>query len=117
MTMLTFLQVNDFHGYVVPHPEMVRDEHGHWRLADFGGLARIAGLFDAVRAERPDAVIALDNGDTFHGTHLAVTSKGQALIPMMNALKLDAITVHWEFAFGSEPRFHSGRSRSSASWR
>ena len=80
MTMLTFLQVNDLHGYVAPHPEMVRDEHGHWQFAELGGLARIAGLFDAVRAERPDAVIALDNGDTFHGTHLAVTSKGQTAL-------------------------------------
>lgn len=109
MTTLTFLQVNDLHGYVAPHPEMVRDEHGQWRFAELGGLARIAGLFDAVRAERPDGVIALDNGDTFHGTHLAVTSKGKALIPMMNALKLDAMTVHWEFAFGPDGVREIGR--------
>lgn len=25
MTELTFLQINDLHGYVAPHPEMVRD--------------------------------------------------------------------------------------------
>lgn len=28
---------------------------------------RIAGLLAAVRAECRDAVVALDNGDTFHG--------------------------------------------------
>ena len=109
MTTLTFLQVNDLHGYVAPHPEMVRDEHGQWQFVELGGLARIAGLFDAVRAERPEGVIALDNGDTFHGTHLAVTTKGKALIPMMNALKLDAMTVHWEFAFGPEGVLEIGR--------
>lgn len=112
MTTLTFLQVNDLHGYVAPHPEMVRDEHGQWRFTELGGLARIAGLFDTVRAERPDGVIALDNGDTFHGTHLAVASKGEALIPMMNALKLDAMTVHWEFAFGPDGVREIGRELS-----
>lgn len=109
MTELTFLQINDLHGYVAPHPEMVRDEHGQWRFAELGGLARIAGLFDAVRAERPDGVIALDNGDTFHGTYVAVASEGRALIPMMNALKLDAMTVHWEFAYGPEGVHEIGR--------
>ncbi len=109
MTELTFLQINDLHGYVAPHPEMVRDNDGQWQFTELGGLARIAGLFDAVRAEQPDGVIALDNGDTFHGTHVAVKSKGKALIPMMNALKLDAMTVHWEFAYGPEGVHEIGR--------
>lgn len=100
MPHLTILQINDLHGYVAPHPEMVRRPRGEWRFAELGGLARIAALFKAVRAERPGATVALDNGDTFHGTHLAVASKGHALIPMLNALELDAMTVHWEFAYG-----------------
>ena len=101
-TELTFLQINDLHGYVAPHPEMVRDDKGEWQFTELGGLARIAGLFDAVRAERPGMVVAVDNGDTFHGTHLAVASRGHALVPMMNALELDAMTVHWEFAYGPD---------------
>jgi sulfur-oxidizing protein SoxB len=102
VTEITILQLNDLHGYVSPHQEMVRDERGDWRFAELGGLARIAGYFNCVRAERPDAVVALDNGDTFHGTHLAVTSKGHALVPAMNALGIDAMTVHWEFAYGPD---------------
>lgn len=102
MTRLTFLQINDLHGYVSPHPELVRDDHGEWAFTELGGLARIAGLFETVRAENPGGVIALDNGDTFHGTHLAVASKGRALVPMLNALGLDAMTVHWEFAYGPD---------------
>lgn len=97
-TALTILQLNDLHGYVAPHPEMVRSG-GDWSFTQLGGLARIATLFDAVRRETGGAVLALDNGDTFHGTHVAVTSRGQALVPMMNALGMDAMTVHWEFAF------------------
>ncbi len=102
MPCLTVLQLNDLHGYLEPHPEMVRGENGEWQFATLGGLARIAGLFDRVRAERPGAVVTLDNGDTFHGTHVAVASKGMALVPAMNALAFDAMTVHWEFAYGPD---------------
>jgi S-sulfosulfanyl-L-cysteine sulfohydrolase len=95
---LTILQINDLHGYTEPHVELVRTGGGeHYR--QMGGLARIATAFTEVRRER-SAVIALDNGDTFHGTYVAVASKGEALVPLMNALGLDAMTVHWEFAYG-----------------
>lgn len=98
---LTFLQINDLHGYIEPHPELVR-EGGESRFTTLGGLARIATLFQQVREETSGAVVALDNGDTFHGTHVAVASRGRALVPMMNALELDAMTVHWEFAYGPD---------------
>ena len=96
---LTILQVNDLHGYVEPHPEVFRGS-GHFDYRTCGGLARIASVFKRVRAERPGAVLALDNGDTFHGTHVAVQSKGEALLPLLNALEFDAMTLHWEFAYG-----------------
>lgn len=95
---LAILQLNDLHGYTRPHPELVRPE-GTWTLTELGGLARIAGLFAHVRGETGGAVLALDNGDTFHGTHVAVDSRGHALVPMMNRLGLDAMTLHWEFAY------------------
>lgn len=100
-TSLTILQLNDLHGYVASHPEMVRNG-GAWSFTQLGGLARIATLFEGVRGETGGAVLALDNGDTFHGTHVAVSSRGRALVPMMNALGLDAMTVHWEFAYTPE---------------
>ncbi len=98
MRTLTLLQLNDLHGYIEPHRELVRDK-GEWSFAEMGGLARIKALFEQVRRETAGAVIALDNGDTFHGTHVAVASRGHALVPLMNALKMDAMTVHWEFAY------------------
>jgi 2',3'-cyclic-nucleotide 2'-phosphodiesterase (5'-nucleotidase family) len=42
----------------------------------------------------------LDNGDTIHGTFLAVKSKGNTVIPVLNALAFDGMTAHWEFAYG-----------------
>lgn len=113
---LTILQLNDLHGYIEPHRELVRDG-GEWTFVELGGLARIATLFDRVRRETEGAVIALDNGDTFHGTHVAVASRGHALVPMMNALKMDAMTVHWEFAYTPGACVNSPRNSNIPSWR
>lgn len=96
---LTLLQLNDLHGYLAPHPELVWTPGGP-AFPRLGGLARIRTLFDRVRAERPGAVLAFDNGDTFHGTHAAVSTKGEALLPAINSLRLAAMTMHWEFAWG-----------------
>lgn len=98
MARLTLLQLNDLHGYVNPHTELF-PRAGEWEVTRLGGLARIAGLFNRVRDDVGGAVIALDNGDTFHGTRLAVESRGHALIDPVNALGLEAMTLHWEFAY------------------
>ena len=97
---LTILQINDTHGYLDEHQEMFweGDGFGHRRI---GGYAKISGLFKHVREERGRAsVIALDNGDTLHGTFPAVHSLGQACIEPLNNLELDAWTVHWDMVYG-----------------
>ena len=96
---LTILQINDLHGYLEPHPEAFRGR-GKFSYRTCGGLARIAGIFKRVRAERIGEVLALDNGDTFHGTFVAGQSQGEAMLPLLNALAFDAMTLHWEFAYG-----------------
>lgn len=96
---LTILQLNDSHGYFELHPELYwAGDKAIYRKA--GGYARMATLFKQARQEQPDSVIALDNGDTIHGTFLAVTSQGEALVPILNALAFDGMTAHWEFAYG-----------------
>jgi 2',3'-cyclic-nucleotide 2'-phosphodiesterase (5'-nucleotidase family) len=99
---VTLLQINDTHGYLAEHQELFW--HGpHQRYTLAGGYARIQRYFDAVRAEcGADAVIALDNGDTLHGTFPAVQSRGQALIEPLNRLRLDGWTVHWDFVYGPD---------------
>ena len=99
--MLTILQVNDLHGYIEPHLEVFRTE-GAFGYRTCGGLARIKSVFNQARAENSGGVVALDNGDTFHGTYVAVRSQGEALVPLMNGLGFDAMTAHWEFAYGPE---------------
>lgn len=96
---ITLFQVNDVHGYLEPHPELVWEADGP-RYPVLGGYARIATVLKALRRERDGAVIALDSGDTFHGTFPAVSSRGEALLPILNALGLDGMTAHWDFAYG-----------------
>ena len=66
-----------------------------------GGLDRMATVINAIRAYRPDAIL-LDGGDTWHGSYTCLKTEGQDMVNVMNALKPDAMTFHWEFTLGSE---------------
>lgn len=98
---VTILQLNDLHGYLEPHWEMVH-EGANWSFKKLGGLAKIASLFKSTRGTAIGPVLALDNGDTFHGTYVANYGRGVSMIPLMNSLKFEAMATHWEFAYGPE---------------
>jgi S-sulfosulfanyl-L-cysteine sulfohydrolase len=98
---LTVLQMNDTHAYLEPHYEVFA-AGGRMEYRVAGGYAAIATLVQQARDEMGGKVLFLDSGDTFHGTYPAVQTRGQALVPVMNALGIDAMTAHWEFAYGPE---------------
>jgi S-sulfosulfanyl-L-cysteine sulfohydrolase len=50
--------------------------------------------------KNPDRVLALDCGDTIHGTYPVVKSRGEVMIPILNKMGFKAMTGHWEFAYG-----------------
>ncbi|MBO6919138.1 MAG: thiosulfohydrolase SoxB [Rhizobiaceae bacterium] len=66
-----------------------------------GGLDRVATVINAIRADRPDAIL-LDGGDTWHGSYTCYKTNAQDMVNVMNALNPDAMTFHWEFTLGSE---------------
>lgn len=65
-----------------------------------GGMDRVATVVNAIRADRPDALL-LDGGDTWHGSYTCYHTQAQDMVNVMNALKPDAMTFHWEFTLGS----------------
>ncbi|MCI4664023.1 MAG: thiosulfohydrolase SoxB [Neomegalonema sp.] len=66
-----------------------------------GGLDRCATVINAIRAERPDALL-LDGGDTWQGSYVSHKTNGQDVVNLVGALKPDAMTAHWEFTFGRD---------------
>ncbi len=95
---LTILQINDTHGYLEPHHEIFW-KSGRPTTRKVGGFARMATLLSQFEVEHPNAVITLDNGDTLHGTFTAMKNNGRAMVPILNAMAIDAMTAHWEFSY------------------
>ncbi len=97
---LTIIQMNDSHAYFDLHQEMFWvGDHAVYRKA--GGYARIATLVKLIRSDSPDCLFC-DCGDTFQGTYPAQETRGKALVPILNSMGIDAMTAHWEFAYGPE---------------
>lgn len=98
---LTIMQMNDSHGYLDLHQELFwKGNHAEYRKA--GGYARVAAILNQVREAKSGQVLAFDGGDTIHGTYTAVKTQGEILIPILNRLGFDAMTAHWDFAYGPE---------------
>lgn len=97
---LNLLFINDVHGYLAPHAELFYDETGE-TIETAGGYAHIAGIVETIRKENPNTLL-FDGGDTLHGTKPIVDTKGEALVPILNALKPDALVGHWDFGYGPQ---------------
>ena len=98
---VTLAYFADLHAQLEPHPELFW-HGGKDEITTAGGLARMAAAIKRIRAERPGQVLFMDAGDTFQGSAPAAWSKGEVMIPALNALGLDlAIPGNWEVAYGA----------------
>ena len=104
---LRIIWTNDMHGYLNPLYHREPWEKDYLGIAKkegkIGGWANIATLIKELRGEMPDKTLLLDAGDTWHGTGVALFTKGAAIIKLMNALKYDAMTPgNTDFLFPKE---------------
>ena len=62
----------------------------------------MAAAVKAVKSKNP-ATLWLDAGDTFHGMPMITISRGENLVPLLNAAGLDAMTAgNHDFNYGSQ---------------
>ncbi len=66
-----------------------------------GGLDRVATIIKAIRAERGNRVLLLDGGDTWTNSWTSLQTNAADIVEVMNLLKPDAMTGHWEFTLGA----------------
>ena len=69
-------------------------------FGQMGGIDRVATVLNAIRAERADNMLFLDGGDTWQGSYTSYKTKAADMVEVMNSLKPDAMTSHWEFTYG-----------------
>ena len=66
-----------------------------------GGLDRIATVVKSdPRRRGQDKLLLLDGGDTWTNSWTSLQTQGQDMVDVMNLLKPDAMTGHWEFTLG-----------------
>jgi sulfur-oxidizing protein SoxB len=101
---ITLIQQNDTHGCLDAHPEFFW-HHSQPSYVSCGGFSRIHRYVTQLKKQRPH-VLFVDGGDLFHGTAPLVLSKGEAIIPLLNQMSLDAFVLgNWDYAYGTTQLF------------
>ncbi len=85
-THITILHTNDVHSHIDAFP------NDHSSFAGLGGLARRAGLVNAIREENPNTLL-FDAGDIFQGTPYFNFYGGELEMRLMTMLNYDAATI------------------------
>ena len=89
-TKISIIHTNDTHGRLLDSDEY----DASW------GFAKIATLVKETKAANPNTLV-LDAGDAFQGMPIINISKGEKLIPILEAVGYDAMTMgNHEFDFG-----------------
>jgi 2',3'-cyclic-nucleotide 2'-phosphodiesterase (5'-nucleotidase family) len=99
---LTILHTADIHAQLDIHDEFFWEaDKPVFRRR--GGLATLRTMINALRREHPGNTLVVDGGDCFQGSGVASFSKGQAIVPLVNAIAYDLVLPgNWEVVYGKE---------------
>lgn len=101
---LVLIQQNDTHGCLDAHPEFFFGDPRPFYIY-CGGFSRIFRYVTRLKQQHPH-VLFVDGGDLFHGTGPLVLSKGEAILPLLRQMPLDAwVPGNWDFAYGPQQLF------------
>lgn len=100
---LTFLQLNDLHGQLVAHAELFWKAGTPTIHQEIGGISRIAHFLKQRKRVAPEKTLVIDCGDAFFGSYFTQIDEGNAMVPFLNELGIDASNGgHWEYYYGPD---------------
>lgn len=95
---ITLIHTGDFHGHLIPRPNLRSDGDGRME----GGLARVYSRIKKIR-EKSDNTLLLHTGDTIQGGAEVLYTRGEAILKVVNEFGIDAFAPgNWEFVYGTE---------------
>jgi 2',3'-cyclic-nucleotide 2'-phosphodiesterase (5'-nucleotidase family) len=99
---ITILHTADIHAQLDAHDEFFW-EQGKPVFKRRGGFATLRTMIDTLRRENPGNTLLVDGGDCFQGGAVASLSKGQAIVPLVNAIAYDLVLPgNWEVVYGKD---------------
>lgn len=100
---VTILHVADLHAALDVHPEIFMDSTGRPSFRPAGGFPLMAAALKTERAAAPGRTLVVNVGDAIHGSGVAEWTQGAAIVPLLNALGIDAyVPGNWEYAYGPQ---------------
>lgn len=97
----TIFQTTDVHCQIHPHDELFW-ENDDMVFRKTGGYANIHSFIQKERA-KADYSFLMDTGDMFQGSMLSVKTKGEAIVPILNAMSYDLYSPgNWEVVYNKE---------------
>ena len=103
---ITLLQTTDVHCQLHAHDELFW-ENDRLTFRQTGGYAHMATAIDSIRRVSPANTVLIDTGDMFQGSLLSVKTKGEAFVPLLNALNYDLfLPGNWEVVYQKKAMQH-----------
>ncbi len=103
---ITLLQTTDVHCQLHAHDELFW-ENNQMIFRKTGGYAHLATAIDSIRRANPANTILIDTGDMFQGSLLSVKTKGEAFVPLLNAMNYDLfLPGNWEVVYYKKAMQH-----------